>query len=154
MSAIVGFNDLKVGQRVKVKGKSGEDGKFTALEVNIKPSEDGAALEGKVQGVDTQKNTIRLLFRDIAMQNGVVIKNIQRNDIGLKDLKADDVIKVKGAYSAAKGFVPEKIKMQEARGFNIEEMQGQIDSVDQAGKMIEVLGVAVQISEKTEIEGI
>jgi len=153
MEKTIGFNSLKVGQRVKVKGKPAEGDNFSALEVSIKPGDDEAALEGKIQSLDLGKNTLRLMNRDFALNGSVEIKNVQRQPITLKNLKAGDIVKLKGSYSAAKGFSPVKAKMQEPKGFNIEELQGKIDKIDPEKKNLGLLGFTVMINDKTEIEG-
>jgi hypothetical protein len=37
MEEIIGFNNLKVGQQIKVKGLLGPEGIFNALQIEIKP---------------------------------------------------------------------------------------------------------------------
>jgi hypothetical protein len=119
----------------------------------VKPDEEGAALEGMIQSIEVQKNLLRLLNRDVVLTNRVEIKNLQRQLITLNELKVGDVVKVKGAYSPAKGFLPAKVKMQEPKGFNIEEIQGHIQKIDAAKNALEVCGITIMLNEKTEIEG-
>ncbi len=154
MSQIVGFDELKIGQRVKVKGQAAEGGKFTALAIVVKPEEEDVSLEGKLQGVEAQRNTLRIMHRDFAVSGNALIKNLARQDVGLKDLKTGDVVKVKGKFAPATGFVPLKIKVQEPKGFAIDELQGAINKIDRATNTIEVLGIAIALNEKTEIDGI
>lgn len=153
MEKTIGFNNLKMGQRVKVKGKPAEGNNFSALEISIKPGDDEAALEGKIQSLDAEKNTVRLMNRDFALTNGVEIKNVQRQAITLKNLKMGDIIKLKGPYAEPNGFTPSKAKMQEPKGFNIEELQGKIDKIDPEKNALEILGFTVLVNDKTEIEG-
>jgi len=153
MDTVIGFNDLKVGQRVKVKGNSAEGNRFSAVEVIIKPHEDGAAIEGKIQGIFPEKNSLRLMHRDIAIVNGAEILDSKRDSVGLNGLQAGQVVKVKGSYSAANGLVPRKVKMQEARALAIEEIQGNIDRIDPDKMILDVLGFSVEVNEKTEIDG-
>lgn len=154
MSEIVGFNDLKIGQRVKVKGQAGEDGKFKALGVIVKPEEDDVSLEGKLQGLDAARYAIRVMHREFNVERGALIKNLARQDVGLEQLKVGDMIKVKGRFSPAGGFVPVKIKVQQPKGFAIDELQGTINKIDREAQMIDVIGFAVALNEKTEIDGI
>lgn len=154
MSQIVGFNELKIGQRVKVKGQASEGGKFMALSIIVKPEEDDVSLEGKLQGVNVERNTVRVLHRDFAVGAGAMIKNLARQDVGVKDLKAGDVIKIKGKFAPATGFVPLKIKVQEPKGFAIDELQGAINAIDREADTLAVIGVTISLNEKTEIDGI
>jgi hypothetical protein len=152
MDEFIGFNDLKVGQRVKVKGKPAEDGAFTALEISVKAPADQAEIEGLIQNLDHQKNTLRIFNREIALPGNIEVKTLQPG-AGLKGLKVGDVVKLKGKYSEAKGFVPEKIKLKETMGFNVEELQGDINKIDQEKKTLNVVGFTVVVNEKTTIEG-
>jgi SAM-dependent methyltransferase len=151
MEQIIRFNDLKVGQRVKVKGKAGEDGVFVAQEISLEGSSDRAEIKGLIQSINHQKNTLYLLNREFVLPDGVAVKDSQRNTIGLKDLKAGDVVKLKGKYSEFKRFVPEKIKMQETAGFDFEELQGDINKIDREKKTLEVVGFKVVFNEKVTI---
>ncbi|MCG3119076.1 MAG: hypothetical protein ALAOOOJD_01404 [bacterium] len=153
MEKTIGFNNLKVGQRVKVKGKPADGNNFSALEVSIKPGDEECALEGKIQSLEVEKNSMRLMNRDFVLNGSVEIKNVQRQPITLKNLKAGDLVKLKGPFSEATGFAPVKVKMQESKGFNIEELQGGITKIDAATKTLEVLGFTIIVNDKTEIEG-
>ncbi len=151
MAATIGFSNLKIGQRVKVKGKPANDGGFEAMEVEIKPPDEAAALEGKIQNLDAQKSVLRLMNRDFVVSGGVEIKNAQRQSINLATLRVGDIVKLKGTYSAANGFMPAKVKMQEPKGFGIEELQGNIDKIDADRKTLDILGFSVVATDKTEI---
>lgn len=153
MEKTIGFNNLKVGQRLKVKGKPAEGNNFAALGIGIKAGDDECTLEGKIQSLDAASNTLRLMNRDFKLNGGVEIRNVQRQPITLQNLKVGDIVKLKGSFAPANGFAPVKVKAQEPKGFNIEELQGKIDNIDAAGKTLEVLGFTVTVSDKTEIEG-
>jgi hypothetical protein len=146
------LNDLKVGQRVKVKGKPGEGRTFMALEIGLKEGDDQTEMEGLIQSLDHQRKTLRLLNQEVMVSGSAEIKDLGRNSIGLQNLKVGDLVKLKGNYSASGGFVPNKIKMKQAMGFTIEELQGHIGKIDPAKKTLEVAGVTVVVNEKTSIE--
>jgi hypothetical protein len=151
MEQTIGFNDLKVGQRLKVKGELGDDGVFVALEINIKAQEEETAIDGLIQRIDHQKNTVRLLNREFVLPDGIAIKDLQRHSIGLQDLKAGDRVKLKGKYSKSERFVPEKIKIQETTDFDLAELQGSINKIDLEMKILDVLGFTVMVNENTSI---
>jgi glycosyl transferase family 25 len=151
---LIEFDALKVGQRVKVKGKLGKDGPLAAHEIivdTVEASAERADLEGLIQRLDLQKNTLRLLNREIALPEGIAVKDLQGKIIGLQELKAGDLVKLSGKYSPRKGFAPKKIKMKEAASFGLEEVQGDIDKVDREKKTLEVAGFMVMANEKTRI---
>ena len=148
-----GFDELKVGQRLKVKGSPGADGtSFTALEIAMKAQKDQAEIEGQVQKVEDAARVLRVANINFDIPDGTVIKDVMKMEIGLSDLKEGDVVKVKGQYSPSSRFVTEKVKMKESMGFNIEEIQGDIQSIDAGMHTLEMVGMTVRITEKTSIE--
>ncbi|MDQ7053603.1 MAG: DUF5666 domain-containing protein [candidate division KSB1 bacterium] len=153
MAEVLGLTQLKVGQRVKIKGNPGANGDFRALEVNVKPGEDPAVMEGKIQAVDPENRTIRIMNREIKLGENVEIKNIHRQPISFEDLQEGDLIKLKGGYSESEGFVPKKAKLQIFKGFDIEELQGYINRIDAHTGVLDVLGFQVVVDSDAEIEG-
>jgi len=149
----VNLNDLKVGQRVKVKGKPGEGNKFVALEISQKAPKDQAEIEGVLQAIDPGNNSVRILNHEFCLPADLNIQDLQRNSITLGDLKSGELVKLKGKYSQADGLASEKLKMKETMGFMVEELQGTIDKIDPAGKRLDVVGFTVVVNDKTVIEG-
>jgi lipopolysaccharide biosynthesis protein len=139
------IGDLKVGQRLKVKGRSGEDGVFVALEIIVKAPAAEAVIKGLIQRIDHQKNTLRLFNRDF------VLGDSRLKDLREVGLKAGDMVILRGKYLASKGFVLEKIKMKETTGFDLEELQGDINKIDQEKKTVELVGFTVVVNEKTKV---
>ena len=148
-----GFDELKLGQRLKVKGTPNADGStFTALEIAAKEHKDISEVEGLVQAVDASGGRLRLVNRNFSVPDSAVIKDTMKTEIGLDGLKEGDVVKVKGAYEPGSPFLASKVKMKESMGFNIEEMQGCIDSIDIDSHRFEMIGVTILVTEKTSIE--
>ena len=111
-----------------------------------------AQVEGLVQAVDASGGRLRLVNRDFSVPDSAVIKDTMKTEIGLDGLKEGDVVKVKGAYEPGSPFLASKVKMKESMGFNIEEMQGCIDSIDIDSRRFEMIGVTILVTEKTSIE--
>jgi len=155
MNPLLVLNDLKVGQRVKVKGELSEDGAFVALEIDLESSVntsiDEAVIEGVIRSIGQQSNTLRLLNREFVLLDGIEINDLQRHIISLKDLRAGDGLKLKGKYSELKGFAPDKIKIKEMIDFNIGKLQGHINKIDRTKKTLEVVGFTVMVDEYTMI---
>jgi hypothetical protein len=152
MDEIIGFKDLKIGQFVKVKGKPGEGGTFTALEITVKPPKNHSEIVGLLQSLDPP-NALRILNLQLAVPNAITVTDLDENTIGLHDLKPNGMVKIKGKYSAAEGFLPAKIQMYETKAFNIERLQGTIEKIDVENKTLQVVGFKVMVSRKTTIEG-
>jgi hypothetical protein len=144
------FNDLKIGQRVKVIVTPDEDNTFVALEIDLdidkNARENKAVIESLIQSSDHQKKTLHLLNREFALPGDIRIRDLQHSVISLKDLKVGDRVKLEGKYSTRQGFVPEKIKVKVGKGFNIGKLQGQIDKIDQEKKTLELVGFTVKIN--------
>lgn len=153
MHQIVGFEHLKVGQRVKIKGRSEQDGAFLALDITPKPGDYEAEFEGVVQQLDAARHALRMLNRDFAVPATALIKDVTRQDTGLQAIQPGEVVKIKGTYSRAYGFLPAKLKVKERKSFNIEELQGAIQCLNPEAGTLEVSGVTVRLSEKTIFEG-
>jgi hypothetical protein len=148
-----GFDELKVGRRVKVKGTPGADGTFSALEIAIKESKDEAEVEGVIQELDPAARRLRVVNMDFELPADIVVKDLMKNEVGLDALAVGDLVKVKGGYHPGSGFVPVKVKRKESPGFAIEEVQGVIDSVDEQNHRFETVGLTVVVSDRTSIEG-
>ncbi len=153
MGDVQALLNLQVGQRVKVKGHSDEQGHFNALEVKVKPGEVDAVMEGRLQAVEPEQNRIRLLNRDITLSPTTIVRSADRQDLELSQLKVGEIVKLKGTYSPETGFVVEKVKVQEPKGYYVEELQGYITSLDAEHDVLEVVGMAVKLSARTEVEG-
>jgi hypothetical protein len=153
MRRFFGFNDLKVGQMLKVKGKPDESGKFAAMEISVKETVEDAAIEGRLQSIDHPKNKLRLFNHEISVPDGVEFKGLQDKSLGLKGLKVGEVVKLKGKYSATTGFNPDKIKIKEAMDYNVDELQGVVDEIDYAANTLEMVGFTVMATPRTTIEG-
>lgn len=151
---IIGFKELKVGQRVKARGKLAEGNTFGALEINVKPPSEGlshASIEGPLQGIDHHNQTLCILNRHVAWPSGAEVKILPSN--GLERLQAGVMVKLKGKYFPQSGFLPEQMKVQETRSFNIEVLEGTIDSIDWEAKTLNVAGFTLTVNRKTMIVG-
>jgi hypothetical protein len=96
---------------------------------------------------------VRLFNHDFNLPGGVKVKDLQCNFVDISALKAGDLVKLKGKYSKSAGWAPEKINMKASMGFDIDELHGAIEKIDQERKTLEVAGFTVFVTEKTAIEG-
>src|SRR5262245_1230145 len=99
MDEIIGFNQLKVGQRVNVKGKLTTEGTFLAVEIEMQPPKDHTEIEGLLQNLDRQNHSLRLLDRQFDFPENVTVVDLNNSPISLQDLKAMTVVKLIGKYS-------------------------------------------------------
>ncbi len=152
MEKIIGFDELKVGQRVRVKGKLEGDGTFRALEITMQPPEEAATITSVVQNVNYDKPAINLLGREFPVPASIIVKDLDHNQVSLNDLKAQTLVTVKGKYAPERGFMPFQIRMKETLGVNMDKMKGTIEAIDHEKKTLRVLGFTVTASSKTIVE--
>jgi len=151
MEHVIEFNDLKVGQRVKVKGKLCDDGVFMAQKISLKEPDDHVEIMSLIQRIDHQKNTLSLLNREFVLPDGVTIIDSKRNSLSLKELQVGTVVEIKGKYCASEGFGLEKIKIQETMDFDLVKLQGEINGIDREKNALHLAGFTVVVNEKIRI---
>jgi hypothetical protein len=152
MVDLIGFDELHAGQYLKISGKLRRGRLFLAVEISCEPPTDEARLEGPIQSVDLHNQSLRIFSQDIRLQEGTDINDLEQRRVDLSALKPGQMVKLKGAFSRSKGFVPKKIKMKETLDFNIEELQGVVDAIDCEKKTVEVNGVKILVTDKTIIQ--
>jgi hypothetical protein len=136
-----------------VKGKLRGDGSFLALEISVREDLDGAAMVAQVQKVDRESGTLRMFNCDFVLPNDITVRDRERYEIGLENLRTGKVVKLKGKYSPSGGFVPDSIKVKETFGFNIDKLIGRIDLIDREQNTLKMVGFPVVLNYKTMIEG-
>jgi hypothetical protein len=141
---------FSLGQTVKVKGTSGPGG-FTAYDLCSESDCDETTYEGPIQQIEPETRSLRLLDRDLAVPEDATIKNLLRDRIPLGELKPGDVIVAKGSFDGTSGFVPRKLKREQAYGFAIERIEGRIEAIDLAAGTVDVAGIRVTVTEQTLI---
>ena len=148
---IVWFNKLQVGQKLKARGTPGRDDEFLAFEIFSEDPADLAIVQGFVQSIDHQSNTLRILNRELVLPGGIEVKDSQNCTTDWRDLKATDRVRLWGKYSEPEGFMPENIKIMDPVAIGIEELRGIVSRIDREAGILHVNGFAVVVNEKTRI---
>lgn len=148
---IVWYDNLQVGQKLRVKGTPGQDDKFLAFEVFSEGPADLAIVQGFVQGIDHQSNTLRILNRELILPGGVEVRDSQSRITDRKAIKATDRVRLWGKYSEPEGFMPGNIKIIDSAAVGIEELRGIVSRIDRENRILHVNGFAVVVNEKTRI---
>lgn len=146
---IVWFDNLQVGQRLRAKGTPGEDDTFLAFEIRSEDPADLAIVQGFVQSIDHQGNTLRILNRELILPGGIEVRDSQNRITDRKALRATERVRLWGKYSEPEGFMPENIIIIDSATFGIEELRGNISRIDRENKILQVNGFAVVVNEKT-----
>jgi len=154
MDPIIGFKELQVGQVVKAKGKFGENGTFTALEISVKRPKDYCTVDCPIQEIDYEARKIKVHNAVHDLPEGFEILNADGETIALQDLQPGTMVKLKGHYSDLDGFKPFSLKIKETMGFNIDKLQGAIEDIDPEAQTLRLVGFTVETNGKTVVEGI
>jgi hypothetical protein len=153
MQKLNGFSGLRVGQHVKISGKHRDGQGFLAVEITCEPAaDDDVKLEGLIQQVDLTKRYLRIFDQKVLIRDGLEIKDIEGNRLSLSALRPGAMAKLKGVYLEPEGFSPRKITVEARMDFNIEEMQGVVGKIDRTKKTLQVNGITVLVTAKTNIE--
>ncbi len=141
---------LRVGQAVSLTGKYLRGEGFLAVEIS--PGEAEAEITAPIHAFDAERCLLRVFEHALPLPQHLEVKGLDGEPSGFAALHAGRMIKLKGAFEPARGFVPEKIKLRETREFNIEEMQGVITQIERDAQRIYINGVSVLINERTILE--
>jgi hypothetical protein len=149
-SSPAGLAALALGRPVKVKGAI-ESGGFTAFDVRCKGVSDSATLEGPIQHIEPERRLLRVLDHELSIPEGAPIKDLMRDRVELDALASGDQVAVHGHYDRIAGFVPDKVKRQEAFGFALERVRGRVEALDLEDQSFEVAGIRIRVTEETAI---
>jgi lauroyl/myristoyl acyltransferase len=143
--------ELRVGDRVKVKGRLGEDGIFVALAVKIRPAASGTRtrLRGAIERVDERSKVIRVLDRDIPVPAACRVADHTGKRISLGDVAVGRMLELTGTSPAQGRFVPSRIRLWPD---DWDALEGTVQSVDANGRTFQVLGFTVATTEATKVK--
>ncbi|NUO84200.1 hypothetical protein HUU05_29355 [candidate division KSB1 bacterium] len=139
--SFLSFNDLQIGQHVKVSGKFREGEGFLAVEITPETSGGEAEMTCAVQSVAGRR--LRVCGCEIAVPEDLEIKDLDGNRLAPSALKTGTMLKLKGLYEEGRGFTLKKLKLRDTLEFNIDEMQGVIVKLDREKKTLRLNGVPV-----------
>jgi len=149
--SLIDFNALKSGDFVKICGKFRGAAGFVAVEITREPAGDDGEIECAIQEVDRRRKILRVCDQEIFIPDGIEMKDEDGEAVNSMALKAGDMIKLKGVFMNG-DFVPRKIKLRPAKEFNIEQLQGVIERLDDERQTFSVNGINVLATAKTVIE--
>jgi len=149
---IIGFNELKVGQRVKLKGKIDEAGTFTAFEVSVRTHVENSSIVGLIKEIDYQNRVIKVLNHSLKIPENIEFVDTIHSDLDFNHLKKDTMVKIKINYTPPNHLEPLLIKIRETLGFNIDKLKGEIETIDAENQRFRVNGFDIKLNPKTVIE--
>ena len=148
------FDELQVGQFVKMSGVSRDEDTFIAVEITVVPfSSKKVKLESLVQTIDAPNQRFRLLNQWVNVEKSTEIYRMNGETGSLDELQPGTMVKVKGHYSPESGFRAKKIRVKETMEFNIEGLEGVIEQIDLSSHTLRVNGVKIQITPRTILLG-
>lgn len=148
----IGFKDLRVGQRVRLKGKLNEDGTFIALEIRVMEPGETSVIVGLIQRIHHHKYMLRIHNRDHSLPKTIAVKDLLCNNAHFADLAPESMVTLKGNYSPRRGFMPNQLKMKKTLGFNIDKLKGEIEEIKPDQRRLKILGYTVVVDKRTIIE--
>jgi len=149
---IFGFTDLKVGQRVKIKGKIDDTGIFTAFEISVKNHKENPSIVGLIKEIDYKNRTMNVLNHSLKISENIEVVDTIHSDLEFNHLKKDTMVKIRVNYTPPNHLEPVLIKIRETFGFNIDKLKGEIDAIDTENKCLRVLGFEIRLNPKTVVE--
>lgn len=141
---------LQVGQAVSLTGKYFVGEGFLAVEIS--PGESEAEITCPIHTFDAQHRVLRVFDHAFTLSPQIEVKNLEGAPTGVAALQTGRMVKLKGKFEQARGFLPEKIKLRETREFNIEEMQGVITHIEREAQRFFINGIPVLINDRTILE--
>src|SRR6058998_2048071 len=104
MANPAGFDRIEVGQRVKVKGLTADDGTLHAVEIERREPKDRTVLEGVARSVDAAARSITLMGRSVSLSADVGPVGPDGRDVPLEAMRAPVLVKIVGRYSETGGL--------------------------------------------------
>jgi len=147
------IEQLQHGDRVKVKGTLAPDGRFRAAKVSRRQPEDMSCVESAIQDVTEGGQVVRVLNASLTIPECVDVRGADGGRLSIEALRQGQVAELLGSYSPVDGFVPRKIQLRAPSIDRLDELQGDIDDIDRANRVLSVVGIRVQVDDRTEIKG-
>jgi hypothetical protein len=152
--------NIKPGQWIEIDGMIQKDKPVLAVEIDFRTGDfmdDDWKILAKVQAVAPLKNEFQVLSMPVR-----VTKDTEFNDgfNGLEDLKPDVLVKLEGTYLKDGAFLAKEIdnktrKLKAEPEFDTKiEVLGKVARVDEAKKLVSVMGLQFQITEETEAKSL
>ena len=143
---------FEVGQRVKIRGRLGEDRTFRADKVRINEDEaNREALEGPIEKIDAEAGSLEVLGLPIDLGRIERIKSCEGGKYELRELVPGMHLKLKGRTSDGR-FRPEKVKVIQGGPSTPQEIQAFIGAIDLAHDRFDVGHLTVAIDAATKME--
>ena len=151
MNGFYDFKDLTVGMRINVEGRYAGDGGLRAIQMEIKHDGEMDEMEGNIESVDAAQRTLKVFGVPFEIGQTVILDQM-REVIGLADLQAGMRIKCKGRMAPDRIYRPSKIKVKGSAPDNMDELEGEITSINAEERTLQLMGFTVHVGEDVEIE--
>jgi hypothetical protein len=152
MNGFYDFSDLQIGMRVNVEGEYQPDGTLRARQISIKDDGEEDEIAARIEAVDAESGTLRLLGLTLRLGGGVEIKDVDKAPLGIEALSPGMRVKTKGHALGDGSFEPLKLKLRQAAPDDMDEIEGDITHLDPDSKALTVLGFRILCDADVEIE--
>ena len=142
----IDLKQLKPGDFIKTSGKFRSGSGFVAVEIERESPSKEIVMKGILQRVDFQKRSLKLFDEYLSIPDPIFIKDSKGETCGFEQMLPGTLLSIKGSFDETCGFIVKKIKMKETLAFNVEEIQGLIQSADPVRNRIMVNNIPILIS--------
>jgi len=147
-----GFERIRVGRQVRVKGVRAADGTMQAVEIEGRGSDGRVLLEGVATSIDPRRREIVLLGRTVPIPDGIAPSGPDGRDAPLGTEGSRARVRIVGRDSGVAGLRVESIQLEETQGFGIEKVEGRVDAIDRGRRTLVIAGVTVRVTPDTLVE--
>ena len=151
MDEPAGFDRIRVGQHVKVRGVSTQDGSVQAVEIKCQEPKPRVVLEGMAR-FDPGGREITVMGRSIVLPEGMALLGADGHRLSPQAVRSPVRVKVVVRGTEALGFQVESVQLKETLDFIIEKLRGPVDRIDREGSTLVVAGVTVRVTPHTTVE--
>jgi hypothetical protein len=144
---------LASGSQVKIKGGVRPDGRFVAEKISLKAPEAWGVVDGVIRAVSSHERRIRVANATVRLPESAEIMSPEQRRLEFDALTVGQAVELIGSYSPEQGLLPLKVQIRHGSASQqFEEIQGKIDSINEADATFSVLGITVATDEKTQIK--
>ena len=145
---LAGWDDLKVGQLLDLKGvRTGED-TIAASEIEVS----GAKVEGPIEDIDVANSSLHLLGLKVVVSPETMIMDRNKEPIDLSTLQSGSNVVANGLLQNDGTVLAARIKAKKAKTNGQVIIEGILEGIDQNQNTLTVLGIAVSVTADTYIE--
>jgi hypothetical protein len=145
-----GFEQIRVGLQIRIKGVRGADGLLQAVQIEDREPSSRVLLEGLASAIDPIGHEITVMGHTVATPEGMVLQGADGSATPLDETRAR--VRIVGRDLGGSSFRVESVRLEPAPDFSIEKLEGRVESIDCERTSFRVAGVTVRVTPETLVE--